>query len=502
MGIPHSHSNNSSSSSFGNIFTDSSNEENINKERKYEFLSNFKRSSLMSGLDLKRDNLSQYSSPSSSLTNEMETHWAKSVLFSNYFDSDPISNNYKPVRRNSFTLSTDKMQNIYFPKKKSDLVPKEDIYPIPIEDDFPIPVEDVYQPKIRSQKYADLQTLYNLHAKSCINYEKDSSIDTSIKENSYVKSCSSFHEYDKVYKDPNPIVTLKKSNPIFRNQNVAVKYLKPKLSDKVSNDLTIRQLDDTQSPPYPPLILRITPPRPHTPERLVYHERPPTPPPSKRKIVVVPGRVLPPPPRKLIVEQRPNLPPKTPDILVHKWLDYDAPIRNVYYEKVPNKVSYCMPRNEIIRWETPDVILNRNVSVVGVESVDPQKYAEQFADEFEVYDKMPNEIAKLIERIRPPEGEKLPQRTKYLPKLSTHEQPLFKVNRGILTSQNSLRNISISNKNDYEKKVKETMLDKYIDQVVNLFKLLKFQNENYVSKRENFHFETSFGNKNRVKFRE
>ena len=61
MGVPHSHSNNSSSSSFGNICTDSSNEESINKQRKYEFPSNFKRYSLMSELDLKRDNSSQFS---------------------------------------------------------------------------------------------------------------------------------------------------------------------------------------------------------------------------------------------------------------------------------------------------------------------------------------------------------------------------------------------------------------------------------------------------------
>jgi len=476
MGVPYS--NNSSTSSFGNVSTFSTIEEEITKSQKNDLQKSYfqnqetiKPYPSFSLLNLREDTISSCSSNDSTRTEEQQL--SKSLLFSKNNDlssnsqsSSSTINNRKSILKKNNNTSSAKLQDIYFPS--NDFIPKEDLYPIPVEDMY--------------ESYNRINERFN---------SKNLSSNT-IKFNRILNDRASY-DHNIINKDPSPLVKYKKSDPLYDKQNITIKYLKPKPSENFKSDLTIRELADIQLPPYPPLKIRVTPHRPKSPEKVNFYERPPVLPQPQPKVVIVPGRVLPPPPRKLIVEQKPKLPPKMPDIIVHKWLEYDPPIRNVYYEKVPGNVPFYSPKNEIIRWDTPDVIVSRNVSYLGVEHVDPKEYSKQFSDSYDAYDNMPKDIAELIEKIVPPKGEKLAFRPRVSAPLlrNTLETPKFS-------------NLKMAGQNDKYERAKEAKLDKYLDEVADLYKSLKSLNEIFTPLREEFLFKNlknSFDTNNTLRFR-
>jgi hypothetical protein len=476
MGVPYS--NNSSTSSFGNLNTFSTIEDKITKSQNNDLQKSYLQNLApkpyppFSLLNLREDTISSCSSNDSST--RMEEQLSKSLLFSKNNDStlslstqrsNSTINYRKSILKKNNNVSAARLQDIYFPS--NDFIPKEDLYPIP--------VEDFYEPYSRINEHANSK-----------NFSE------TIKFNSILNN-PALYDHNIINKDPSPLIKYKKSDPLYDKQNITIKYLKPIPSENIKSDLTIRELADTQLPPYPPLKIRVTPHRPKSPAKVIYRERPPVLPRPQPKVVVLPGRVLPPPPRKLIVEQKPKLPPKIPDIIVHKWLAYDPPTRNVYYEKVPGNVPFYSTKNEIIRWDTPDVIVSRNVSYLGVENVDPKEYSKQFADSYEAYDNMPKDIAELIGKIVPPKGEKLAIRPRVSAPLvrDTLEKPKFV-------------NLKMVNQSNNYERVKEAKLDKYLDEVADLYKSLKSLNEILTPIREEFLFKNlknSFDNNNTLRFR-
>ena len=153
-------------------------------------------------------------------------------------------------------------------------------------------------------------------------------------------------------------------------------------------------------------MFRVTPPRPDTPPAapLVFREAPPPKPkPLPTKIIHIPGRVLPPPPRKVIVERKPSLPAKPQDILIERWLAYKQPVRNVRYEQEPNIVPLPAPKNEIIQWDTPELIVKKNFAFLGVEKADPSSYEERYHDQLVLAGQLPREA----EFFKAPPGEKI-----------------------------------------------------------------------------------------------
>jgi hypothetical protein len=88
---------------------------------------------------------------------------------------------------------------------------------------------------------------------------------------------------------------------------------------------------------------------------------------------------LPPPPRRVIIERLPNLPPPPRPLLIERWLPYPKQKRKVIYkkEKSSNTV-YEMPKNVIIEWEAPEIMIKKDIKYLGVVKADPEEYSKKY----------------------------------------------------------------------------------------------------------------------------
>ena len=135
------------------------------------------------------------------------------------------------------------------------------------------------------------------------------------------------------------------------------------------------------APPAPPLVIRQQPPRPATPEPLIVREIPPPLPPAVgRKIITISGKKLPPPPRKVVVERLAPIPSKPQAIITERWLPYQQQKRRVIYNPPPPDPVYCKPRNVIVQWSPPEVIVTREVKFLGIVRADPTEYTRRYGE--------------------------------------------------------------------------------------------------------------------------
>jgi hypothetical protein len=161
-----------------------------------------------------------------------------------------------------------------------------------------------------------------------------------------------------INQDENPQVINKKvEKSIEYIQELAIRYLKPPVQP-APGEIIIKHDPNVLPPPAPPLVLRQQPARPITPEPLIVRESPPeAPQPVGQKIITILGKRLPPPPRKVIVERLAQLPSKPQSIITERWLPYQQMKRRVIYQAAQPDPVYCKPRNVIIQWEAPDVLI-------------------------------------------------------------------------------------------------------------------------------------------------
>lgn len=181
-------------------------------------------------------------------------------------------------------------------------------------------------------------------------------------------------------KDSKPLVFNKKSiNQLEYVQELAIRYLKPP-TPKSPCPIVIEQSADTCTPPAPPLVIRVKPSKPKTPEPLIIREHPPQPPAKvDKKLIIVSGKKVPPPPRKVIIERLPPLPKKPPPIIIERWLPYSERKRRVIYKRSTSPTLLVAdPKNVIVDWEIPDVEIERKYNFIGVVKADPIKYAKKF----------------------------------------------------------------------------------------------------------------------------
>ena len=108
------------------------------------------------------------------------------------------------------------------------------------------------------------------------------------------------------------------------------------------------------------MVIRQQPARPVTPEPLIVREAPPqAPAPVGRKLITISGRRLPPPPRKVIIERMAPLPSKPQSVLVERWLPYQETKRRIIYKGAPSDPVLVKPRNVVIQWESPNVVVKK-----------------------------------------------------------------------------------------------------------------------------------------------
>jgi hypothetical protein len=201
-----------------------------------------------------------------------------------------------------------------------------------------------------------------------------------------------------INQDPSPEYLFKCTNQqVAYNQEIAIRYLRPP-TPPVSGEILILQEPNCQPPPAPPLIMRQQPARPCTPPPLVIREcPPPTPPTLCPKLITIAGKRLPPPPRKVIIERLPVVPPKPRSILIERWLPYQQPRRRVVFQRCAETTEPVVskPKNVIVQWDAPKVVVNKEVRNLGVIKADPVKYKKLYSASLTSPDKMPDFVKEM-----------------------------------------------------------------------------------------------------------
>ena len=214
-----------------------------------------------------------------------------------------------------------------------------------------------------------------------------------------------------VNEDSNPLVISKKIRQQLEYlQELAIRYLRPP-SPPAPGEIVIQQEANVLSPPAPPLIIRQQPPRPPTPEPLVLREAPPQPPASiGRKLITIGGKRLPPPPRKVVIERLAQLPSKPQSVIIERWLPYIQGKRRVIFQKskIPDPIV-VKPRNVIIQWEAPQVVIKQEVKYLGVVQANPVDYVSRYGSSL----KLSKDLPQFVLDIKTPDGLKLAADYKY-----------------------------------------------------------------------------------------
>jgi hypothetical protein len=199
-------------------------------------------------------------------------------------------------------------------------------------------------------------------------------------------------------------------------QELAIRYLKPP-TPPTPGEIIIKFEPNTQIPPAPPLIIRQAPPRPVSPVPLVIREEPPKPPVIPgRKLIKISGKKLPPPPRKVVIERLAPLPPKPQSVIIERWLPYQENLkRKVIFQRAPPDPVLMKPKNLIIQWEPPNIIVKKNLKYLGTIKADPIEYIRRYGGTLKTSDDLPQ----FVKDIKTPEG--LVLATDYTPSNQVHE---------------------------------------------------------------------------------
>ena len=205
-----------------------------------------------------------------------------------------------------------------------------------------------------------------------------------------------------INEDANPeVITKKVTQQLEYIQELAIRYLRPP-TPPAPGEIVIKQEGNTVTPPAPPLVIRQVPARAATPEPLVIRENPPlAPKPVGRKVITIGGKRLPPPPRKVVIERLAPLPSKPQSVIIERWLPYTQAKRRVIFQKAagPDPVS-VKPRNVLVQWEAPSVVVKKEVKYLGVIRANPAEYVSQYGDSL----KMSRDLPKFVLDIATPDG--------------------------------------------------------------------------------------------------
>lgn len=202
--------------------------------------------------------------------------------------------------------------------------------------------------------------------------------------------------------DRNPEVVVKKiSKQLEYVQELAIRYLRPP-TPPVPGEIVIKQQPNQLTPPAPPLVIRQQPPRPPTPEPLIIREQPPKPPAALgRKLITISGRRLPPPPRKVVIERLAPLPSKPQSVIVERWLPYNDKLkRRVIFQRAPTDPVVAKPRNIIVQWEAPEVVVKKDFKYLGIIRANPVDYVHRYGSLL----KTSQDLPRFVLDIKPPNG--------------------------------------------------------------------------------------------------
>lgn len=206
----------------------------------------------------------------------------------------------------------------------------------------------------------------------------------------------------KINEDQEPEILKKKSQQkLDYIQELAIRYLKPP-SPPFPGEIIIEQEPNICPSPAPPLIIRQQPARSLTPEPMVIREAPPKLPKQiGKKIITISGKKLPPPPRKVIIERLAPLPNKPQLVIIERWLPYAQPKRKVIFKQANQSDQNIKNlKNVIVQWETPEVIVRKEVKYLGVVKANPIDYVQKYGNSL----KSAKELPEFVLQIKTPQG--------------------------------------------------------------------------------------------------
>lgn len=205
-----------------------------------------------------------------------------------------------------------------------------------------------------------------------------------------------------INEDMNPeVITKQSEQQLVYIQELAIRYLRPP-TPPAPGEIIIQQEMNTLTPPAPPLVIRQLPARASTPEPLVIREAPPQPPAAVgRKVITISGKRIPPAPRKVVIERLAPLPSKPQSVLVERWLPYSQVKRRVIFQRSAQAEAVVIkPRNVIVQWAPPKVVIKKEFKYLGVIRANPVEYVQRYGATL----KMANELPDFVLDIKTPEG--------------------------------------------------------------------------------------------------
>jgi hypothetical protein len=102
-----------------------------------------------------------------------------------------------------------------------------------------------------------------------------------------------------------------------------------------------------------------------------------------------------------VIERLAPLPSKPQSVIVERWLPYNDNLkRRVVYKKAPPDPVIVKPRNVIIQWETPTVVVKKDYKYLGVIRANPVEYVQRYGSTLKIAEEMPD----IVKEIRNPEG--------------------------------------------------------------------------------------------------
>jgi uncharacterized membrane protein YgcG len=205
-----------------------------------------------------------------------------------------------------------------------------------------------------------------------------------------------------INEDMNPeVITKRTEQQLVYIQELAIRYLRPP-TPPAPGEILIQQEMNTLTPPAPPLILRQMPARATTPEPLVIREAPPQPPAAVgRKVITISGKRIPPAPRKVVIERLAPLPSKPQSVLVERWLPYAQTKRRVIFQRSNERDAVVVkPRNVIVQWEAPQVVIKKEFKYLGVIRANPVEYVQRYGATLKIARDLPD----FVLDIKTPDG--------------------------------------------------------------------------------------------------
>lgn len=110
---------------------------------------------------------------------------------------------------------------------------------------------------------------------------------------------------------------------------------------------------------------------------------------------------MPPPPRKVVIERLAPLPSKPQGVIVERWLPYNESKRKVVFNRnKENAAKVLKPKNVIIEWQAPEVLVKQEVKYLGVIKANPIEYLQKYGDTL----KNSNDLPKFVLDIATPDN--------------------------------------------------------------------------------------------------